>query len=167
MQFLSRNQRPVHIYGTRNRQTSFVATEFLRSNERLAALLPAAMRMARLQEDCKKVLPAMFEHCDVLGFGEGTLTLAVPSSALAARLKQQVLKLQNSLQSRGWQVDSVKVKVQVTRALAPEPLKRTLELPPTAVEAFDQLGDSLPDTPQNAPLIAALKSLAAKRRQQD
>ena len=165
MEFLSRNQRPVHIYGTRNRQTSFGATEFLRLNDRLAALLPAAMRMGRLQEDCKAILPAMFEHCDVISFAEGALTLAVPSSALAARLKQQVLKLQNSLQARGWQVESIKFKVQVTRALAPEPLKKTLELPPTAVEAFDRLGDTLPQTQQNAPLIAALKSLAAKRRQ--
>jgi hypothetical protein len=122
------------------------------------------MRMARLQEDCKAILPAMFEHCDVLGFSEGALTLAVPSSALAARLKQQVLKLQHNLQSRGWQVDSIKLKVQVTRALAPEPPKKTLELPPTAVEAFDRLGDSLPQTAQNASLIAALKSLAAKRK---
>jgi len=164
MQFLPRNQRPVHIYGTRNRQTSFDATEFLRSNDRLAALLPAAMRMARLQEDCKAILPAMFEHCDVMAFQEGALTLAVPSSALAARLKQQVLKLQHNLQTRGWQVDSVKLKVQVTRPLESEPLKKSLELPPRAVQAFEELGESLPDTPQNASLIAALRSLAAKRK---
>jgi hypothetical protein len=164
MQFLSRNQRPVHIYGTKNRQTSFDATEFLRSNDRLAALLPAAMRMGRLQEDCKAILPAMFEHCDVLAFSDGALTLAVPSSALAARLKQQVLRLQANLQGRGWQVDSIKFKVQVTRALAPEPPKKSLELPPRAVQAFEELGESLPDTPQNAGLIAALRSLAAKRK---
>lgn len=165
MQFLSRKQRPVHIYGTRNNQTSHGATDFLRANERLAALLPAAMRMGRLQSDCAAALPAMFEHCDVISFSDGALVLAVPSSALAARLKQQLLKVQATLQQRGWQVDSIKLKVQVTRALAPEPLLRKLELPPLAVDAFEQLGESLEQSPQNEKLIAAIRSLAAKRRQ--
>ena len=41
---------------------------------------------------------------------------------------------------------------------------RTLELPDKAVAAFEELGDSLPDTPQNAALVAAVKRLAEKRR---
>ena len=36
--------------------------------------------------------------------------------------------------------------------------------PETAVAAFEQLGDSLPATAQNERLIAAIKSMAAKRR---
>lgn len=164
MQFISRNQRPVHIFGTRKHQTSFDATEFLRANDRMASLLPAAMRMARLQADCAAVLPAMFGNCDVLSFQDGALVLAVPSSAIAARLKQQVLTLQNSLQQRGWQVDSVRIKVQVTRAMPEKVQMRTLELPPTAVQAFEELGETLPETPQNEKLIAAIRSLAAKRR---
>ncbi|GAB3426946.1 DUF721 domain-containing protein [Massilia solisilvae] len=165
MQF-SHNARPVHIYGTRTHKTSFGATEFLRANDRMAALLPAAMRMARLQSDCAALLPAMFSACDVLSFQEGALVLAVPSSALAARLKQQTLKLQNGLQQRGWQVDSIKLKVQVTRPVPEQMKMRTLELPPTAVQAFEDLGDALPQTAQNADLIAAIRSLAAKRKQQ-
>lgn len=165
MQFISPNQRPVHIYGTRNRQTSLGVNEFLRANDRMASLLPTAQRMARLQHDCAAVLPAMFEQCDVLSFQEGVLTLAVPGSAIAARLKQQVLKLQTALQQRGWQVESVKVKVQVTRAQPEQVQMRTLELPPTAVQAFEALGDALPDNAQNATLIAAIRSLAAKRKQ--
>jgi len=164
MQFTSANHRPVHIYGTRNKQTSRGATEFLRANDRMASLLPTAMRMARLQNDCAVVLPAMFSDCEVLSFQEGVLTLAVPSSAIAARLKQQVLSLQASLQKRGWQVEAVKVKVQVARPVPEREQMRTLELPPTAVQAFEQLGQTLEDTPQNAKLIAAIRSLAAKRR---
>jgi hypothetical protein len=154
----------MHIYGTKNRQTSFGATDFLRANERLASLLPTAMRMGRLQADCGAVLPPVFGNCDVLSFQDGALVIAVPTSAVAAKLKQQVLKLQNALQQRGWQVDSIKLKVQVARAMPPQVEMRTLSLPPTAVDAFEQLGESLPDTPQNSPLIAALRSLAAKRR---
>lgn len=165
MQFISRNQRPVHIYGTRTKQTSIEATEFLRANDRMASLLPAAMRMASLQKDCATALPAMFANCDVLSYQDGVLVLAVPSSAVAARLKQQLPKLQANLQQRGWQVESARIKVQVTRAIMPEVQMRTLELPPTAVQAFEELGETLPDTPQNAGLLAAIRSLAAKRRQ--
>jgi hypothetical protein len=131
----------------------------------MAALLPTAMRMGRLQNDCAAILPAMFANCDVLSFQEGALVLAVPSSAVAARLKQQLPKLQSALQQRGWQVESTKLKVQVTRAMPQQVEMRTLELPPTAVDAFEELGEALADTAQNATLIAAIKSLAAKRRQ--
>jgi hypothetical protein len=155
----------MHIYGTRDRQTSKEATDFLRSNERMARLLPAAMRMADLQRDIAAALPAMFGNCDVLSFQEGVLVLAVPSSAVAARLKQQLPKLQATLQGRGWHVESMRLKVQVTRAVPERVETRVLELPPTAVDAFEELGESLPETPQNAALVAAIKRLAAKRRQ--
>ncbi|KQQ91786.1 DciA family protein [Massilia sp. Leaf139] len=154
----------MHIYGTRNRPTSFEATSFLRSNERMASLLPAAMRMADLQRDVGMALPAIAGNCDVLSFQEGVLTLAVPSSAVAARLKQQLPKLQSTLLARGWQVNATRLKVQVTRAMPQRVETRVLELPPTAVDAFEELGESLPDTPQNAALVAAVKRLAAKRR---
>jgi hypothetical protein len=155
----------MHIYGTKNRQTSFGATDFLRANARMASLLPTAMRMGKLQKDCADALPPMFGNCDVLSFQDTALVLAVPSSAVAARLKQQLPKLQATLQQRGWGVESVKLKVQVARAMPPQEQMRTLALPPTAVDAFEQLGEALEDTPQNAKLIAAIKSMAAKRRQ--
>ena len=154
----------MHIYGTRNRKTSFEVTDFLRSNDRMARLLPAALRMADLQRDVGLALPAIAGNCDVLSFQEGVLTLAVPSSAVAARLKQQLPKLQGTLLARGWQVNSMRLKVQVTRAMAQQAEPRVLEMPATAVDAFQELGESLPDTPQNAALVAAVKRLAAKRR---
>jgi hypothetical protein len=154
----------MHIFGTRVRHTSIDATDFLRKNDRIASLLPTAMRMAKLQRDCAAALPAMFTACDVLSFQDGALVLAVPSSAVAARLKQQVPKLQATLQQRGWQVESIRLKVQVTRSMPPAAQMRTLELPPTAVTAFEKLGDALPDTPQNATLIAAIRAMAARRK---
>ena len=166
---MSSPKTPYHIYGTKVRRTSIEATDFLRRNDRLASLLPAATRMASLQKDVKVILPPMYAGCDVTSLQEGVLTLAVPSSAVAAKLKQQAPKLQATLQKKGWQIDSVKIKIQVGRALPPqqEMLKpSSLELPPTAVQAFEELGDALPDSPQNAPLIAAIKRLAEKRRRQ-
>jgi hypothetical protein len=160
------SQRPFHIFGTKTNKTSIGATEFLRANARMASLLPTAMRMARLQQDCAAALPSMFAACDVLSFQDAALVLAVPSSAVAARLKQQLPKLQGTLLQRGWQVESIKLKVQVARAMPEQEQMRILALPPTAVQAFEQLGEALPATPQNAALIAAIRSMAAKRRQE-
>jgi hypothetical protein len=164
MAFPPTNNRPVHIYGTRSGPATLGASDFLRSNNGIAGLLPAAMRMARLQADCAQALPAMFGQCDIVRFEEGNLTLAVANAAVATKLKQQLPKLQAALRQRGWQVEGVKLKVQVTRALPPKVQMRTLELPEMAVSAFEELGDALPDTPQNAQLIAAIKSMAARRR---
>jgi hypothetical protein len=109
-------EKPFHIYGTRVRRTSIEATDFLRRNDRLASLLPAATRMAALQKDVRLILPPMYANCEALAIQEGVLTLAVPSSAVAAKLKQQVPKLQAALQKKGWQLDSVRIKIQVGRS---------------------------------------------------
>ena len=50
---------PFHVYGTRDRKTAFGAADFLRSNDKLAALLPAAMRAGNLQKDVRLILPPM------------------------------------------------------------------------------------------------------------
>ena len=64
------------------------------------------MRMGSLQKDCADALPPMFANCDVLSLRGRQLVLAVPTSAVAAKLKQQLPKLQASLQKKGWQVDA-------------------------------------------------------------
>ncbi|MDQ1922822.1 DciA family protein [Massilia pseudoviolaceinigra] len=154
----------MHIYGTKTRRTSIVATDFLKRNDKIAALLPTAMRMASLQSDCAKALPPMFGNCDVLSFEDARLVLATPSSAVAAKLKQQLPKLQGALQKRGWHIDEIKLKVQVTRSIAPVVHTHQLILPGTALSAFEALGDALPKTKANATLIAAVKAMAARQR---
>ena len=163
-QLISFGPHFMHIYGTKVRNTSLEVTDFLRRNEKMAGLLPTAMRMASLQSDCAAALPAMFSHCDVLSFQDAQLVLATPSSAVAAKLKQQLPKLQLALHKKGWQVDAIKLKVQVTRSIPPVVHTRQLVLPQTAITAFDELGDTLAPNSQNAGLIAALKAMAARRR---
>ena len=141
------------------------ATDFLRRSDTLAALMPAVTRMVALQKDCAKALPAMFVHCDILQFHEGQLVLAIPNAALAAKLKQQLPKLQGELEKKGWLIQAIKLKVQVTRTPAPEAQMRSLELPERAVSAFAELGDTLPDSKENSRLIAALRRMVAKRRE--
>ena len=168
MQSSPPNQRPFHIYGTRDNKTAFEATDFLRSSPGLARLMPGAMRVANLQKDIKNILPPMYAGVDVLALQEGALSLAVPSSAVAAKLKQQLPKLQAGLQKKGWQVEAIRIKIQMGRTVPvrEEPKPSALRLPPTAVDAFEELGETLPETPQNADLIAAIKRLAEKRKKQ-
>ncbi len=154
----------MHIYGTKTRKTAIDATDFLKRNDKMAALLPTAMRMASLQTDCARALPPMFGNCDVLSFEDARLVLATPSSAVAAKLKQQLPKLMSALQKRGWQVVEIKLKVQVTRSIPPVVHTRQLVLPVSAKSAFEELGDALAPTEQNATLIAAIKAMAARRR---
>jgi len=149
---------------TIKRRTAVVATDFLRRDDKMAALLPAIERMASLQKDCAAALPAMFKYAEILAFEAGLLTLALPNAALAAKLKQQIPQLQSTLARRGWQVDQVKLKVQMVKAAEIKEQMRALSLPEAAMTAFDALGDSLEASAQNGPLIAALKAMVARRR---
>ena len=141
------------------------ATDFLRGNSRLAALLPAVQRMANLQRDCAEALPSAFKSCEIFAFDGHELTLAVPNTALAAKLKQQVMTLQDALNGKGWRISNIRFRVQMPKGIAPvRPSGEGLKLPETAVESFDQLSQQLEPTPANEPLIEAMKRLVARRR---
>ncbi|WP_338770898.1 DciA family protein [Massilia sp. METH4] len=150
---------------TRQSRTAVEATDFLRRHDRLAALLPAVQRMARLQQDCAKVLPTAFKFCDIISFEAGQLVLSTPNASVAAKLKQQLPKLQEALAQKGWQIDNIRLKVQMMKAMSTPPVeRRQLVIPDVGVESFAQLSETLEQTKQNAPLIAALKNLVAHRR---
>lgn len=149
---------------TIKRRTAVEATDFLRRDDRMATLLPAIERMAALQKDCATALPAMFKYCEILAYEQNVLTLALPNAALAAKLKQQIPKLQETLARRGWQVDQVKLRVQMVKPADIKEPMRSLSLNESAVQAFDQLSHELPDSHQNRDLIAALRRLVERRR---
>jgi hypothetical protein len=149
----------------RPRQTVTGAAEFLRSNDKMAALLPTVTRMLALQKDCMTLLPAMFEACTVLQLQEGQLTLATPNAALAARLKQQVPKLQEGLLKKGWQVSAIKLKVLMRQNLEKVVPPKQLTLPAQAVSALADLDQTLDNSPSNAALKAALSAMIKRHRQ--
>jgi hypothetical protein len=136
----------------------------LQSNDGLAALLPAVARMAALQKDCSALLPAMFDACDVLQYDADQLVLSTPNAALAAKLKQQLPKLQAHLIKSGWQVNVIRIKVQVGRPRPRDLFTKQIQLPPQALDAFDQLGKTLENSPQNQTLIDALRAMVARHR---
>ncbi|PHV08229.1 hypothetical protein CSQ96_06070 [Janthinobacterium sp. BJB412] len=160
MRFNSFNSSNISV----KRRTAVGATDFLRRDDKMAALLPAIERMAALQKDCATALPAMFKYCEILQFEDNQLVLSTPNAALAAKLKQQLPKLQETLARRGWQVHGVKLKVQMMKAAEVKEQMRALFLNEAAISAFDSLSDSLEQSAQNATLIAALKAMVARRR---
>lgn len=140
------------------------AVDFLRGDDKMAALMPTVTRMAALQKDCAAALPAMFEACAILQFESGELVLSTPNAALAAKLKQQLPKLQDLLRKRGWQINAIRLKVQVVKSLDKALLAKQATLSETARSALAVLADTLEDSPRNATLKAALEAMARRNR---
>jgi hypothetical protein len=145
-------------------QSAKGAADFLRAHDKMAALLPAATRMAALQKDCASILPAMFVHCAVLQFESEQLVLSVPNAALATRLKQQCPKLQEQLLQRGWQVSAIRLKVQVSKIPAKSTTSSKPVLSAQAISAFEELNESLDNSPRNQALKNALKAMTKHHR---
>lgn len=138
------------------------ATDFFQDNDKLASLLPAAARLADLQRECLSLLPTQFVHCTVLQVTDGQLTVAVPNAALATRVKQSLPKLQSGLMEKGWQIQGIKLKIQVIAPPPPKPV-RDLSLPSGAVASFAALDVSLETHPRNAALKEAIRALVERR----
>lgn len=145
-------------------QSTKGVADFLRAHDKMASLLPAATRMAELQRDCATLLPAVFDACAVLQFEAGQLILSVPNTALAAKLKQQLPKLQDGLLKRGWQVNAIRLKVQIGKIAEKLIEKKKPALPAKAVSALATLGQSLEDSPRNQALKAAISAMVKRHR---
>lgn len=143
--------------------TSQDAVSFLRGNQALAALLPTATKLAKLQADCLAILPAQFTHCTVLNVNEGQLHIAVPNSALATRIKQMLPKLQSALIERGWQVEGIKLRIQVEAPAPAAPVIEGRELTSSALDSFRELNQSLENHPSNLALKQAIQNLLKRR----
>ena len=109
-------------------------------------------------------MPAIFTSCEVLQLAEEQLTLSAPNAALASKLKQQLPKLQSQLQQRGWQVNAIRIKVQVKKTVEKPTAVKQLLLSDPAIRAFGELESALEDTPQNDALRAALHRLVMRHQ---
>jgi hypothetical protein len=150
----------------KNRRTVAGVTDFLRAHDNMATLLPAIMRIAEVQKECAVILPAMFDACSVLQFEPGRLVLATPNAAVASKLKQQLPKLQDGLLKRGWQVNAIRIKVQVSKLAEKTIPVKQLVLPTPAISALASLKDALDNSPQNEALKAALNTMLKRHRKE-
>jgi hypothetical protein len=144
------------------KQNSKGAVDFLRNNDRLASLLPTVTRINALQNACAAILPAMFPMCAVLHADSEQLVIAVPNAAVASKLKNQLPKLQENLLKRGWQVNSIRLKVQVIIPIDKTERPKQIALSNQAMSAFADLEKTLEDTPANSALKAALGAMLAR-----
>lgn len=136
------------------------AVDFLRAHDRMGTLLPALARLVQLQKECAALLPQTFHACTVVQFEAGCLVFSAPNAALAAKLKQRLPKVQEALLNRGWQVDSIRVKIKVTAPDAtPTPSHTERHLPGHALSALSDLEQQLESSPRNAALKAAIQAM--------
>ena len=141
------------------------AVDFLRAHDRMAALLPAAARMAELQKECLALLPETFHACTVVQFEAGCLVFSAPNAALASKLKQRLPKVQEALLNRGWQVNAIRVKIKVAPSdAAPLASRKEKHLPTQALSALSDLERELEASPRNAALKAAIQTLLDRHR---
>lgn len=138
--------------------------DFLRRHDGAAALLPAALRNLRLGQDTLALMPAVLrETCEVAGCDDGVLILRVSSAGAAAKLRQTLPRLQGGLLDRGWQVSSIRVRVQPrTDAgdLTVRKQKKDVAISPEGLAAFADLQHTLADSP----LKTAVERLIRRRR---
>lgn len=153
-----------HRRGPSMKQNSKGAVDFLRANDRLASLLPAITRINALQNACAAILPTMFPMCSVLNAEGDHLVIAVPNAAVASKLKNQLPKLQDNLLKRGWQVNSIRLKVQVITPIEHVDKVKQLTLSNGAVSAFAELEKTLENSPANSALKAALSAMVNRHR---
>jgi hypothetical protein len=150
-------QRPRAVQATT--RTALGATEFLQSHDKMSVLLPALARLTAVQKDCAASLPDMFTACAVLRYDSDELVVSAPNAALAAKLKQKLPKLQIALQQRGWQINAIRIKVQVAQIPEKTMTSKQLVLPSLAVSALADLDHALPESARNASLKAALAAM--------
>lgn len=149
--------KPVNVFPT--------ATEYLDSHENMSGLLQVAQRLSEIQKACQSVLSRHFSGCSVLKLENGKLLIAVPNQSIAARLRQQMPHLQAELCRRGWPVDSIRLKVQLSQKHLFEPPAAKKTLSPKAYESLVDLYSRLDRTKQNDRLTSALGELIRTHQQ--
>ena len=130
----------------------------------IAHLWPAIRNITACQKDCVAALPQLFLYCQVLHLDADQLTVAAPNSALASKLKQLLPKLLDALQKAGWQINAIRIKVQVNPILDKEPVEKQCQLSGKAIAAFRELENTLTGSRHNEGLLEALRNLINRRR---
>lgn len=159
-------QQPFRLNIKRGKKLNTVndVAVFLQHNDKLSPLLPTIKRNLTLKKECSAALPAIFDSCEVLNLVDDQLVLSIPNAALASKLKQQLPKLQAHLQHRGWQINAIKIKVQVKKTVEKTAPAKQAILTPSALSAFQELETSLATNAQNTPLKAALERLLRRNK---
>ncbi|NYT69069.1 DciA family protein [Pusillimonas noertemannii] len=138
------------------------AIDWLGSDRHGANVLTAARTLLALEGALQKVLPpGLGQACRVARMENRQVTLAVPSAAYAARLRQLAPRTVAQLANSGWNLTEIQVKVQAgllqSRMNTSRP-KQSIPLDSQALDAFRGLHENL----RPGPLADAVARLVAR-----
>ena len=138
------------------------AIDWLGSDRHGANVLTAARTLLALEGVLQRILPpGLAQTCRVARLENGQLTLAVPSAAYAARLRQLAPRTVDQLASSGWNLTEIQVRVQAgllqSRTNTSRP-KQSIPLDQQGLDAFRSLHEKL----RPGPLADAVARLVAR-----
>lgn len=112
-----------------------------------AGVLATARRYMQMRQIVQAALPAALgDACQVVKLENQRVTLAVPSAAHAAKLRQLAPRIAEALTRRGWNVNEIAVRVQAGMpgpGTASRPPRETVPLEEKGLQAFADLHGSL------------------------
>lgn len=141
-----------------------LAVSWLGSDQRGSQVLTTARTMMAMEQAAKKSLPpALAEVCKVSRIERQQVTLAVPSAAYAAKLRQLAPRIIQQLNSDGWNLNEISVKVQagLWQNRINTPPREVIPLDDAALEAFEVLRSGL----RPGPLADAVQRLLRHHQQ--
>ncbi len=127
------------------------AIGWLGSDQHGASVLTTARMLIAIEHAAKKVLPpALAQVCRVARIDRQQITLAVPSAAYAARLRQLAPRIIQLLTGAGWNLNELDVKVQAGLLQSQTKTAQAREVVPlddNALKAFEKLEEALAPGP--------------------
>lgn len=156
---------PYRTRSATGRREGNTALGWLGHDTRAAGVLATARTHLQIQQALAAVLPpALGVMCVVAKLESQRLTLAVPSAAHAAKLRQMAPRIAQALCAQGWNLNEIAVRVQAGMpkpgAKMPRPPKEAEPLGETALGAFEQLKGTL----RPGPLADAVARLLAHHK---
>ena len=123
-----------------------LALKWLGEDRHGSQILTAARELIALEQTAKQALPpALAAVCKVARMERQQIVLAVPSAAYAAKLRQLAPRILQQLNTRGWNLNQIDVKVQagLTKAQTKTAPRETIPLDAAALQAFETLYSEL------------------------
>ena len=144
--------------------TNLSAISWLGSDRHGADVLTTARMLLSIEHAAKKILPpAIAQVCRVARIDRQQVTLAVPSAAHAAKLRQLAPRIIQLLTEGGWNLNEINVRVQaglLQNQTKAAPIREVVPLDNNALRAFETLQNNL----RPGPLADAVKRLLAHHR---
>lgn len=147
----------------RTRPGATLALDWVSTDTHGASILATAKNLLDAEQETRRALPpGIAGVCRVARIEKQRMTLAVPSAAYASKLRQLTPRVLTRLNEAGWNLNEITVRVQgaLIHKPAPQSLRTTEPLGPTALDAFSQLHDTL----SPGPLADAINRLLKHHR---